>query len=289
MSDKLQIIDFGRALVKTNDLDPIYAGFNAVEMTDAHKARWLLAYWCYYHAGVACYMASRSSVEAFWDAMHLAAVNEQLAPNGERWPRGAERRHFRGLTSTKAVSFLRARNRDPLQLIGELLVPEQPGALPAALVMKRVRQWYGFGEWISFKVADMLERCARINIEFTEAEAMYDAPREGALLAWQSWGYEPARYTGPAPVVKLLAEHFADLKAPPCQTRPLGLQEYETIFCKWKSHLNGHYPLGKDSKEIYEGLESWRDIELAARFQDAIKAACPYAAQPESHYHARSH
>ena len=72
-------------------------------------------------------------------------------------------------------------------------------------------------------------------------------------------------------VVKYLTEQFADLEAPPYYDRPIGLQEVETVLCKWKSHLNGHYPLYNDIDDINEGLEPWRAIsETADKFANAM-------------------
>jgi hypothetical protein len=56
-----------------------------------------------------------------------------------------------------------------------------------------------------------------------------------------------------------MEKSFADLHAGPDYKRPIGIQEVETVFCKWKSHCSGHYPPGKDSIEIREGLHNWGD------------------------------
>ena len=53
--------------------------------------------------------------------------------------------------------------------------------------------------------------------------------------------------------------------------RPVGLQEVETILCKWKSHMNGHYPLNNDIMEIRHGLKDWLPVSALARaFYDAM-------------------
>ena len=39
--------------------------------------------------------------------------------------------------------------------------------------------------------------------------------------------------------------------------RRVNIQEVETILCKWKSHMNGHYPLSNDVDEIQHGLREW--------------------------------
>ena len=44
--------------------------------------------------------------------------------------------------------------------------------------------------------------------------------------------------------------------APPEFDRLIDVQETETILCKWKSYLGGHYEIGKDTREIEERLKT---------------------------------
>jgi hypothetical protein len=57
-----------------------------------------------------------------------------------------------------------------------------------------------------------------------------------------------------------LCEHFKGYKAQPREHRRFGAFEAETVLCKWKSHMNGHYAPGKDTYEIREGLHGWGDL-----------------------------
>jgi hypothetical protein len=52
----------------------------------------------------------------------------------------------------------------------------------------------------------------------------------------------------------MLKRKLGTLKAPPRFERRINIQEIETILCKWKSHINGHYFVGKDIQEIRHGL-----------------------------------
>jgi hypothetical protein len=52
-----------------------------------------------------------------------------------------------------------------------------------------------------------------------------------------------------------LRQHLGKYKAPPRFERAINIQEIETILCKWKSHMNGHYKVGKDTHEIHEALK----------------------------------
>lgn len=274
---RLGVVEFGRQLVTTEDLDPVYSALEGTQMPPAQMARWLLAYWCYYHVGVACH-AAEQSVSGFWAVMHRAAANAEPTPIGTRWPRAAERRHFRGAFAVEAVRRLEHKHRDPYELVMHLGARQGDDGVAAADVMRRTKELHGFGDWISFKVADMLERVGRIPVRFTEREAMYETPTQGAMLAAESWWGPNAAWAGPEPVLTRLREELKDLRAPPRADRALGLQELETVLCKWKSHLNGHYTVGKDSVEVSHALQAWAPRSLlASRMHEALLARCPLA------------
>lgn len=273
--ERLSVEDFGRQLIVSKDLDPIYVALWNLRqqgLLPADKlSRWLIAYWCFYHAGVSSYLSEFEGME-FWDQMEIAARNEVLAPNGERWHRGSERRHFRGVASTKAVdSYAEIYGNQPEMMV-DILVnngPTYKGIADRAQVHKL------FGPWISFKVADMLERVIGVPVDFDNAAVfMFKDPVKAALMVWRDKAgvSETAMPKEPNEAINLVVQYltkaFGDLKAPPAMDRLIGLQEVETVLCKWKSHMNGHYPLFNDIDEIREGLPGWGDT--AAYFLTAM-------------------
>lgn len=261
------IEEFGARLLETGDLDPLYIALaKAPSLRDpALLARWLFAYWCCYHAGASSFI-SECTGDGYWETLRIMAENSQPTPTGERWPRGHERRHFRGAKAVSAVEAYRTR----------FVAPEAPvewfsvGApLPYKTLRDRVTTLPQFGPWIAFKVADMLERVAGVPVSFDEADVMmFDQPYKSALLVWDDWGAngngsEIARSTVTTNdekvrrVARKLGMFFAGKTAPPRHDRPVNIQEVETILCKWKSHNTGHYPVGIDSRELRHGLEAW--------------------------------
>ena len=66
-------------------------------------------------------------------------------------------------------------------------------------------------------------------------------------------------------VLDYLLGEFSGFKAPPLSDRAVNIQEVETVLCKWKSHMNGHYPLLNDIVDIRSGLEPWTGKCSAAR------------------------
>lgn len=245
---------FGSALLEARDLDPIYDMLYAADLAREQLYRWLLAYWWFYHAGVAANIASAPDF-----------YRQALRAFDEKWPRGTERRHFRSAPARASIIWFQERFADPTQAIESLEAPTFQG------VKTKVLEWPLFGDWIAFKVADMLERVGGFRISFADCELdFYDSPAKAALIVAEQAGRPDWQV---AEVVFYLTEIFRDFQAPPDYARPLGVQEIETILCKYKSHLSGHYPVGKDRHEIFEGLGGWG--VLASRLRESLKASHP--------------
>lgn len=256
----LSIEEFGSELLRTQDLDPVYVAIQGSNIDAATKRRLCLAYFCFYHLGFAAW-ASEKKGAAFWSTLSIAAVNEKPCKmhHSGRWPRAAERRHFRGAQATSAVAELQA-------LYGRL-GPEHFfnnvfGDAPTTFskVAAHVKQHRGFGDWIAFKVADVGERVLGYDVDFSDCElGIYKDPRQGAALArfgdWQHRITDDELRDTVAHYVK----HFRRF-SPPGGGRPVNVQEVETVMCKYKSHVKGSYPLGKDTREIREGLHGWGDL-----------------------------
>lgn len=286
---RLGVVEFGRRTIEAGDLDPIYNALVALQLDSKTLNRWLLAYWCLYHAGVSSFLAEQPTSAAFWTHLQAAAMNhEQIpAPIGGRWPRGHERRHWRGANAIKSYTALAERYRDePEAMATYCATGDLHGQLSFATnetfasVTKRAQEHVAFGPWIGFKVADMAERVMGVPVQFGLEEVfLFDSPREAALLLWKQRNPDQAEVeAGPretqarvwSTVQHLLGE-FDDLEAPPLGDRPIGVQEVETVLCKWKSHLSGHYPLNNDVREIRAGLAPWAERSpLARRFLDAM-------------------
>lgn len=226
----LSPVAFGRELVLTEDLDPVYCILARAQLSPSTIKAFLLAYWCFYDPGTASDITSSPD---YWDAMMRAAQG--------RARRGTERRHFRGKLSTVAVKFLRDQYESPVMALDWLTL----NARSFAAIAGRVREWPGFGSWIAFKVADMVERVLKLPVDFsTDDLVIYSEPLAGAKLIASDL---PA-------AVALLEESLGEMMAPPGGDRRLNIQEYETILCKFKSHVHGHYEVGHDTIEVKRAL-----------------------------------
>ena len=269
----LTVEQFGRAMITTGDLDPIYIALHRMQMPEDQRNRWLVAYWCFYHAGFACYASERDGND-FWQTMMTAAVNEVPAPTGGRWPRGSERRHFRGGQGIRAIQELTALYKRPGYMVEHIASHSLNDLVrPVEGVFRVVKSHRGFGDWISFKVADMLDRCTDYPVQFDNAHVfMFADPVKGAELACLHWGHGVVKgeyFSNLA--VKRLIETFSNLTAPPKHERPPNVQEIETVLCKWKGHMRGHHPVGHDTHEILQGLLPWQLHSLTvSAFWDAM-------------------
>lgn len=239
-------IEFGRELILSNDLDPVYtilwnANFDRMKMQ-----KWLLAYWSFYHMGTASWISEGQLLVrgGYWERFMKAAKSKE-------YPRCPERRHFRGQNAINSVTYLQAQGI--AALFKPLLLPRKQ---TAAEVMSKVQEWVGFGPWIAFKVSDMIERLGLATVEFdTKTVFLFDSPKEGAQRLWESLGKPQTVATRiESWAVETITSELDDLKAPPRFERPINAQEAETILCKWKSYQNGKYHIGEDIKSCRKSL-----------------------------------
>lgn len=258
------IEEFGHQLFTSGDLDPLYIALHKAAFNRNHLKRWLLAYWCCYHAGASSVI---SESPHYWATLETMAGNIALTPIGTRWPRGHERRHFRGDKAIHAVRYMQQFIERPEGHVEWL----ESAAPNFGEIRARVLELPQFGPWIAFKVADMIDRVLRTHVDFTNSDVfMFEQPASSALEVWKSRnnGQPPSPDAIPS-ITRTLVEYFQQYQAPPLYDRPANIQEVETILCKWKSHNNGSYPMGIDSHELREGLKQWSSASpTAARLLD---------------------
>lgn len=230
----MSIEEFGAELLRTGDLDPVYIMLYRAKLERETLAKWLLAYWWFYHSGVASCLSSCESGKEFYEAA------KGMADGGA--PRGAERRHFRGVACLDCIRWFSKRYPEPLRLLEQLAL-----AKTFRRIKRIVTCWPMFGPWIAFKIADMMERVVGVPIRFERRDVVdfYEEPREALRVVGSIQGI-----ADDLKVLDYLEGRFRPFAAPPGEDRPVGVQEIETILCKWKAHIHGNYPIGKDTKEI---------------------------------------
>lgn len=274
---QLSVLEFGEELLQTCDLDPVYVMLEHSDFSLTQKSQFCVAYWLFYHTGVASLVSSYTG-KAFWKEL-LGGLTTYC------FPRGRERRHFRGEKAVQALESLKSRYPAPETFVEYLKSPEisqyraqraqsngvSQGFIPLRFetVLKRSLEHQQFGPWISFKAADMLDRCLYTPVDFSNCKLLqfYKEPREGAEVVSKQLNLVNADTA-----LQMILNHFKSHKAPPNYNRIVNVQEAETILCKYKSYLNGHYPVGTDSREIYHALDGWG--ESAKQLQSILVQKC---------------
>lgn len=252
-------VRFGGELIRTLDLDPVYVALKALPLGVRFRA--VVAYSCLYHLGAAAYLAQWGGRD-FWNQLYIAADNRDHS-----WPRGTERRHWRGEAARTAARWFGREYADgePDTVIYRWYNGAENTTFSA--ISREIRKAPSFGPWIAFKVADLMERTLHFKIDFSDCQlAMYDEPQRCVALI--TYGNQEARITESDinNVVERLRVAITKQypKAPPAFDRPINIQEIETVLCKYKSHVNGHYPIGKDTREVIHALSEPQWGEYAA-------------------------
>lgn len=262
---KLSVIPFGRQLFVSQDLDPVYVALPKATSDRDQLARWLVAYWLFYSAGFACWASERTGRD-FWKALEVAAINVEPTPFLGRWPRGAERRHFRGKAAQEGVAALRKQyGKHPEDML-EFLTN---GVMDVRSVIDRAKTHHLFGDWIAFKVADLLDAVWGTPVEQNDITVfLYKTPRESIIHGWKS-GQLPLISTKEEDALVeamfWLQKQLADCRIPHKIREKPDWFTLETVWCKHLSHQHGHYNLLKDTHEIGEGLLPWAPYALTAK------------------------
>lgn len=255
----MDVISFGEALLERNDLDPIYGMLNETYLSQEKLYGWLLAYWSFYHSGTASLIVDSPN---YWETYKAACESKEF-------PRGHERRHFRAKIAYQ--SYLDLSNKFPNSYWA---VESLKSAKTLAEVTERVKTWYGFGDWIAFKVADMLERLAVAPIEFeVDRVFLFDSPRKGAQILW-TYLKGNDNYPKPVDLANWASDYIVSnisRYAPPRYERKINVQEAETILCKWKSYLSGHYKIGEDVESLQKALLRFPKCKLSQKLYKGCK------------------
>lgn len=260
---------FGRILFASGDLDPVYVALNGLNLERSQLARWLLSYWYFYHSGLASWLSEHEGKD-YWEALMRAARNDGDAPvPGGRWPRGTERRHFRGAACVTCSRDLRRTYKSPEAILDFML----DGPMDVRSVIARACRLPMAGTWIGFKMADMIDAVTDYRVAQDDISAfLYDTPRQsidehiigGHIVV-------PPKRDRYVYAMEWLAKKLAHCRIPHRLESPPDWFSLETVWCKYLSHLHGHYPLYKDIREISEGLHPWGHLSSTAkRFAEAM-------------------
>ncbi len=190
-----------------------------------------------------------------------AAINEAPTPFGSRWPRASERRHFRGLQAATAIKDW----HDTYESYPEGMMYRIAEGAPSFIdTLKRAQEHRSIGNWMGFKLVDLVDACMGGEIDQTDVSLFfYDTPKHSLLRLWrEKQGYaDNVQPKDEQQVIIAMTDYLKEklegFEIPHKPGKPVDMFCLETCFCKFQSHLNGHYPLYNDIDEISHGLEPW--------------------------------
>jgi hypothetical protein len=145
---------------------------------------------------------------------------------------------------------------DPTAMLDHLC----SGSLEAKAVISRASEHSGFGPWIGFKVADMIDALDIARVEQNDLSVfLYDTPRQSILenlpnLPIDADGSEERQLER---AMLWLRDQLKDCRLPHRPSSAPDFFSIETVWCKHRSHRHGHYPIGHDIDEINHGLEAF--------------------------------
>ncbi len=262
----MDVVDFGRRLFSTADLDPVYVSLLGAQFERPQLFRWLVAYIYFYHCGFACYASEREGKD-FWKLLYRAAKNTSETPVGGRWPRSAERRHFRGgMAERTVVALWEHYGTKPESMVKFIAT----GPMEVRSVIDRAMAHPGCGPWIGFKIADMIDAVVGERVKQDDVSVfLYKTPRQSILeniargrVRIRESGSEDANLKR---AMYWLQDELADCRIPHRKNKRPDWFSLETVWCKHLSHMHGHYPMGKDIIEINHGLEPWQAASRTAK------------------------
>lgn len=235
MATKLSIVEFGKQLIDTGDLDPVYIAIHKSGLSSGDKVEFVLSWLMYYHCGLACWTLAQS--RPVLDTLML------IAKASSGFPRGSQRVHHRGQVAVDSANDLLQSIKVARSFLPWTLQEGQTGRA----VFYRICELVGWGPCMAWRVPDLWERLGLANTLLTDGDTdlFFSNPRRGAILCCEEYGLDTSNPCLSAH--KYLMEHLGHLLAPPRYERTIGVQETETVFCKWKSHMVGRYKVGRDT------------------------------------------
>lgn len=220
--------DYAKVDFAIGDNDPVY--FAVVKAAETWGTNWATKFCVgmltYYHMGTAVKAADLDG-EKFW---------QYLASQFKTAPRGAARRHFRGVGGEQTLASMMAFAPNPINFFTQF-----PQTYAGVRSVCENRLW-GFGPYFHLKIADYMDRCLFLPIHSYDGlgKNLSKVPGKAATILSPGVSETEAFYQACHRL------HQLNLLAPPTYDRPVGPAEVETILCDWLHARDGTNWLGAD-------------------------------------------
>lgn len=239
-------LNYCKAMVETNDLDPVYAGMHGAlhsgEITKEQFDNFIVSFALFYSLGESCKIVELNlPTDQLW---------QYLIDGYETLKRGRARRFFREKKGMRCLDHLVANFKSSSEFIETMYRKDYPDMVKAFDTVP------SFGPYFTWKWLDIYDRVYEMECNITLDYAVQNlpgAPIKGAkLVAEEIWPGE--EFDLKRTLAHMLDEcHKLGLKAPPHYDRLVNIQEIETCLCgivhMYKGVQNDY--IGKDLKDKY--------------------------------------
>ena len=220
--------DYAKVDFALGDNDPVY--FAVVNAANNWGVNWATKFCVgmltYYHMGTAVKAADLDG-EEFWKYLR------HVYPDA---PRGAARRHFRGVAGLESLKRMEKLSPNPVDFFTKF--PQTYLGIKSVCV----NQLWGFGPYFFLKIADYMDRCLDLKIHSYDGleNNLSKVPAQATQVLYPDFRVPQAFQASVTRLQKL------ELMAPPHYDRLIGPAEVETILCDWLHAKNGTNWLGAD-------------------------------------------
>ena len=266
-------VEFSRAHLASRDIDPVYPVLKHLVKDDhpgtAHAR--VFAYLAFYSLA-----SSEQALVQGMDGWWLYGTPTEVPP-WAHFPTGVERRSLRGgknmMKHLDALTATCEAHGSFEDWLDRGVVEGRPTVSWERMRLVTSEPW-GNGRWASYKTCEVLWKVLDYPLEATDMGNEFSTgPREGlALLGYAFEGNSKG-------VIAKLDEVAFDLcdKLTDALGETVGIEEFETLLCDWKSTVKGHYYVGHDIDLMLEGANApFVHEEVRARILEARAATLPH-------------
>lgn len=247
--DKMSWLDYAKAIVETEDLDPVYCMLQRANLPEKVKSRFVLGYLMFYDSGTASALCEFEG-NKWWKVVY------EFYPS---FRRGSPRRHFRGQAGLEAITALKSFTPNPDDFMYLIRRSTYMG-VRQAIIDSKIPQ---FGNYFIWKLADIQDRVFGWYCNFSGARAFLSpSPIAGLRLIARQLRIENISLDAICEKALSVLNHWG-LVAPPRYERELGLQELETIACGYQGYVRGTDYVGKSINQEFQSLIRIKNSNVA--------------------------
>lgn len=263
--------EFSYKHIALGDVDPIYAMIRNSALDYNEKKRFMFSHLMVYDLKSSIALSDIKDNELYYDKL-LCYFKESKVGKDRKDVASRE-------TNTKSRMFgtqlPKMRLRSPEDWVEEAIQATQ-SSKSWGVSLKTSKNIPTFGEYFSFKLADMIETIFDIDNytvnydkEFIDSIPRgsltgYEMTRTGSLHKFRS-KEEIRRCSSMSKFYEMHLEFFSSFKCPHKPTRSIGVQEIETLLCDYRKVCKGSLLHGDKVLKLNDGIEFNETLETSQK------------------------